>query len=906
MSLKRLWFIGLWVAMVARIAAAQEPFPKHRLPEPIPATDGVLTKWEPILGYYRALDAASERVLVRELGRTTGDAPYIAVWITDRAEPDDLEPHRAWQERLADPRKLGNLADDVLARQIERGKIAVLITCTIHSSETASTYMAMRLAHELASGTDPETREILRHVVLILVPSANPDGIDLVADWYARSKGQPWEGTGMPWLYHPYAGHDTNRDFFMLNLQETRLLTRLLYREWFPTVAYDVHEMGRDGARMFVPPFHDPVNPNVDPRIHQRMGMIGLHMASALASGGHRGVLTNAIYDNWWLGGNRTTPQRHNIVAVLTESASVKLATPIWIEPSALRGSGRGFPDHKPATNFVDPWPGGWWRLRDIAEYQRVAARALLLLCARYQSDFQKNYLALARDAIRDGRAKPPYGWVIPADQRDPGSARAMLRILHETGVEMHQARAPFLVGGVEHPAGSMVLLSSQPYRAHLKDLMERQAYPARVRADGEIEPPYDVAGWTLPLQMGVQAVTIEEPVDAIARDHGAFTLLEREPEWGHAAADHPAGDGLVQVPFTTNASLAMLRALLAAGVPVELLANEPASNQGRSVQARMGKRAADRDQVPRLRFALDARSRPILESEHPWGSVRCTPLDHAASGEVATWQIRAHRIGVYQPWMPSMDEGWTRFVLDQAGFRYETLHNAEIRSGNLKDRVDVLIVPSIGVRTLREGYLANQTAPEYTGGMGAEGVEAVREFLLRGGSLVCLEESSRWAIEELRLPVRELVAERPRKEFYGPGSLLRAEFPTPAIGSCVLGMPATGAVYFDRSLAFDVIERKPGDGFAQTGVPRVAATYQGPDPLLSGYLAGGELLADRAAIVEVPFGSGNVTLFAFPPQHRGQTHGTFRLLLNTCFAYERTHPSGEAPPARAGVGGGR
>ena len=275
---------------------------------------------------------------------------------------------------------MGEELDPLLAQS----KAVVMITCSIHSSETASTLMAMELLHELASATDPVVREILDKTIVLLVPSANPDGVTKVARWYERSKGHPWEGSGMPELYHVYAGHDTNRDWFMLNLKETQLLTRLLYHEWFPTIHYDVHQMGSKGARIFVPPFFDPVNPNLDPRISQGIALIGAHMASDLAAAGKRGVLTHAMYDNWWNGGNRTTPQRHNIVAVLTEVASVKLASPIFLNQADLAGATRGFADHSRAVNFVDPWPGGWWRLRDIVDYELICARSLLTLAARY------------------------------------------------------------------------------------------------------------------------------------------------------------------------------------------------------------------------------------------------------------------------------------------------------------------------------------------------------------------------------------------------------------------------------------------------------------------------------------------------------------------------------------------
>ncbi len=343
------------------------------LPAPPPPADFTLVKWPTVVDYFRKADAASDRVVVRELGKTTEGRPYLAAFVSSPETIAHLDRYRNMQQRLADPSAVPD--PEVDAKLIADSKAVVLITCSIHSTETASTFMAMKLLHELATKDDPATRRVLDNTILILVPSANPDGVDIVADWYEHSRDKPWEGEGLPRLYHKYAGHDTNRDWFMLNLQETQLLTKLLYKEWFPTMAYDVHQMGSKGARMFVPPFFDPINPNLDARVNQSIAVIGADMAADLASEKKKGVLTNAMYDNWWNGGNRTTPQRHNIVAVLTEAASVKLGSPIFIDRDDLRGVTRGFSSHKPAVNFVDPWEGGWWRLADIESYERICAR---------------------------------------------------------------------------------------------------------------------------------------------------------------------------------------------------------------------------------------------------------------------------------------------------------------------------------------------------------------------------------------------------------------------------------------------------------------------------------------------------------------------------------------------------
>ena len=467
--------------------AADIPTPESHLGF-IPGADNRLASWRSVVDYYHKVAAGSDRVVVRELGKTTENRPYIAAFVSSTANITKLDRYRAIQRTLAQPTSPDPVPH--LAELVEESKTVVLITCSIHANETASTLMSLELLHRLATGDDPETREILDKTILILVPSANPDGVDIVADWYERTKGHPWEGSGLPWLYHKYAGHDTNRDWFMLNLKETQLLTKLLYQEWFPTMAYDVHQMGGRGARMFVPPFFDPINPNLDPRTNQGIFLIGAHMAADLASYGKQGVLTNAMYDNWWNGGNRTAPQRHNIVAVLTEAASVKLASPIFVDKNQLAGATRGFANHDPAVNFVDPWAGGWWRLRDIVDYELITARSILTLAARYKAQFQTNYQRLGIEAIQRGRTEPPFGWLVRADGRDPGTAARMIKILHDSGIQIRRARAEFQADGVGYPAGTFLLPADQPYRAHLKDLMERQVYPNRINANGTAETP--------------------------------------------------------------------------------------------------------------------------------------------------------------------------------------------------------------------------------------------------------------------------------------------------------------------------------------------------------------------------------------------------------------------------------
>lgn len=853
----RLGPVVLLFAIVATAAGQDRPPTPEALLGFRPGADFQLAAWPAVVEYFQKVDTTSDRVHVQTLGQSTEGRPFVVAVVSSPETIANLDRYKALQRRLSHPHEASADRDD--AKVIAESKPVVLITCSIHSTETASTLMATELLHALATADDPTTREILDNTILLLVPSVNPDGVDKVKAWYDRSRGKPWEGSGMVELYHKHAGHDTNRDWYALNLQETRLLSRLLYHEWFPTITYDVHQMGSTGARMFVPPFFDPINPNLDPRIHQSIAMMGAHMAADLALAGKQGVLTTALYDNWWNGGNRTTPQRHNMVGLLTEAASVRMASPIFLGAESLGGAGRGFRNHQPAVNFVDPWPGGWWRLRDIVEYELICARSALTLASRYRDQFQRQYLALSKDAIARGQTEPPYAWVVPPDEDDPARAVRLVRALHDTGIEVSRSSSPFKADGVEFPAGSFVLLAAQPYRAHLKDMMERQEYPERRTANGEAEAPYDVAGWTLPLLMNVRATAIANRFD---------TNLERletipDPDFGRPANASQGASEFLMIPSTANDS-AQVR-LAAGGDPDVVLTIRPLSLGGAPVPGGSLIVPVQSPFAARLGQGGDLAGVPVFTRR---GDLE--PLKPFLSPVIPV------RIGVYQPWVPSMDEGWTRLVLENARLPFNTLHNEDIRAGRLKSRVDTIVIPSISTGTLTTGYETNETEPPYVGGLGREGAEALSKFVQDGGTLVCLEDSCRWAIREMNLPVTEVLSNLKSSEFYCPGSILGAEISSEAEGGgaqlLTAGAPGRIPVYFDRSLAFDTPPRPD---------VQVALRYASRQPLLSGWLLGASKLEGKAALVEVAMGKGRVILFGFPPQHRGQTHGTFRLFFN-------------------------
>ena len=781
-----------------------------------PGDDRKVADWRQITDYFGRLNARGGRVRVQTVGTSTLGRPVLAAFISSPENIRELDRYREIQRRLADPRLVRDEAErDRLMRE---GKTVVVVSCSIHSTEIVASQMSMQLAYELASAQDAETREILDNTILILIPSPNPDGIDIVADWYRRSLAKPWEGSEPPELYHHYSGHDDNRDWFMLNLAETRAVTRLLWREWFPQIVYDVHQQGATGSRFFVPPFYDPPNPHIAPLLLREVGLIGHKIAADAEAAGFRGVVTNAMYDTWWHGGFRTAPYFHNSVGILTEAASARLMTPVKVTPEQLRRANvRGMPTalpESPTTNFPAPWPGGEWRPRDIMGLELVASRAILSMAAKYRERYLRNFYELGRRALDWPHAggDDVLAYVIPAGQGRDEAVSKLVTLLVEQGVEVHRMDAELHLtlassrGTVyndmknappEWPLGSYLVYLRQPYRANVQALFERQLYPDRLTG-GAPERPYDVAGWTLPMQMGVEAYPvahIREP-----ESQRRLTLVRGEEEVRRDL-------GLDPVKMTV------------AGPPV-------------------GNRS----------FAPTRFDSPIQN-----------PIR------------RPVRLALYKGWTGSMDEGWTRWLFDTFNVPYNSLRDADVRAGNLRAKYDVIVLPSMRLREIVEGR-AKETAPaEFTGGITEAGVNNLRRFVEEGGTLVCWDDSTELPLKHFNLPVRNVLDGLRPADFYCPGSVLRVEVETSH--PLARGYRSEADAYFVNSAAFDVTDPARA---------RVVARYAGRDEVLrSGWLLGADKLAGRAALVEATLGRGRVILFGFRPQHRGQTWGTFPFIFN-------------------------
>ena len=742
-----------------------------------PATSRKMVDWSGTWGYYAHLAQFSERVKMESIGRSTLGREQIVAFISSEKNIRNLESIKKTNQEIASG-KLKEIPKDA--------KAIVAVSCSIHATEVVGTQMSMKLAHKLASADGEYIRNILENTVLVLIPSANPDGNDIVYDWYQKTLGTKYEGTSPPTLYHHYAGHDNNRDWFMMNLVETRNITKLFWKEWFPQIVFDVHQQGSVGARMTIPPFFDPPNPRIPPLLLREIGLVGYKIAADLARAGETGVATNATYDTWWHGGFRSAPYYHNSIGILSEAASARLMTPITITKNQLknRRPTRGLRNPlETATNFPIAWEGGEWKPEDIARIEIKSILSVLDLAARYKERYVENFGKLSADNLVK-RDSDPEGFVVLAGQPHGERVSRFLEILMWQGIEVYRMRNEFEAKKEKNsrfeeiPGGSFFVPVNQIQKNNVLSLFEKQVYPNRVNAAGEAEVPYDVSGWTLPLQMGVEYSQIWE--------------IEDEK----------------------TVSLESMKSI-----------NEV-----------------------RKQLNLKPTDEPFSKMPNP---------------------IRSDRsVGLYRGHVLSMDEGWTRLVLDKHSIPFKSVSDGDLRKGSVG--VDVLILPSMSENRIVRGHSVNRYPKELTGGIGAEGVENLKKFVRNGGKLICFDDSCEMVINQFKLPMKNALKGLTRKQFHSPGTILKLEVDTSH--KYAKGMNAMTPAYFIYSSAFE---------FEKDSAIRSVANYGSKDILLSGWIFGEKYINSKSAIAEVDFGEGNIVLFGFRPQHRGQTYGTFPFIFN-------------------------
>lgn len=814
-------------------------------------SDRKIAHWDKIVEYYNLLKTESDKIEVINMGPSTEGHPFLLVIISSKENLANLDRLKDINVKISNPK---GIAESEIKKLVMEGKAVICQSMGLHATEIGGVQMAPELTYDLVTRRDEETQRILDNVIFFLIPSFNPDGQIMVTEWYNQTLGTEYEGTGLPFLYHKYAGHDNNRDGDFLNLVESVYAAKIMYRDWPPQAYIDHHHMGSYGARFYVPPYSEPIRPYADPLVWREMSWYGAHIAYKLEENGKAGILNAAQYPGWGHFGWHWITPFHNIAGMLTESASALIATPLYIHPEQLRGGARQFPEYKAQSNFPNPWPGGWWTLRDIVEQKKISAWALLDLAARNKETVLWNAYLKAKRQTERGAQDNPKAYVISSVQHDSLTMFKMVNTLLLSGIEIKQASSDIRVGGIIYPKGSFVISLAQPKMGLIRNLLGQTFYAdndwTRAR-DGAPLRPYDSATHTMNEFMGVRVDPVDGKID------GNLDIINGKIQISGNVAPSRSKyllDGRL------NASFKAVNLLLKAGIKVS-----------RVDKSSQGLRPGD--------FIVSRGSADVLKDVAEKTGVDFMALQKEPT--LGTHEVKKMSIGMYQRyWGGNMDEGWTRLLLEKFAFPYTSLKDNEIKKGALIKDYDVIIIPNdstnmiTGEMSSSGRYSPDSVPPEYRSGIGQEGVNSLIEFVRDGGTLVTLGEACGFAIEKFGLNVSNRMENLDSTEFFCPGSTLKVKFDN--THPLAYGMPSEGLVLYWSSPAFAITSGQHNEMY------EAVVRYKDKNLLQSGWLIGEEHLTNLVGMVNAKYGKGQVVLIGFRTQNRSQTHGTFKLFFNT------------------------
>ena len=860
---------------LAGFAAAQEiPTPEQFFGFKIGA-DKKLARYDKIVEYFKQVSDRSPRVKMRTIGPTTNGNPFVVLEISSAENIKNLDRYKQLQRKLY----FQNGAPTEAEKEeiFKTGKSIVFIDNNIHSTEIGSSQMVIELVYKLATENSPSIQKILDNVILVMEPSANPDGQIMVTDWYNKYLGTPYEGGNLPFLYHTYVGHDDNRDLFLFSQKESQMTAQVLWHDWFPSIWLDEHQQGNNGARIFTMPATDPINPNVHPLVYRLNTIYGQAQAAALEAEGKTGIIYNATYTNFWQGAMAWVGWWHNQVGLLTEVASARIATPVlqrMADPSGPSVLSTGRPaeaelrqqaenpdqpiapprDITPRTEYPRPWLGGWWHLRDIVDYELIATFGLLDAAADRREALLRQIYQMNSETIESGKKgelgfgdkQKSFAVIIPvAGQHDANEVSDLVDKLMVGGVEVSRATKDFAQDGEPYPAGTFVIPFTQVFARYAKDLLERQTYPEVRRApNAPAEAPYDVSAWSLGLQFGVKTVFAKT---ALAPDL-ALEKVTAKPKFTLPAEKTATGWSFA---YTGAESSVIVNRLLKDGARVSV-------SRAHGSDPAMAHVVARPEVWTKATAGFDVAARA------------------ASQNRDAGIALKMPRVGLYQSWTSNMDEGWTRWILEQYEFPFTTIHNKDIQAGKLREKFDAIVLPDQRVRDLIEGQNFSTTVPEYKGGLEEKGVEALKDFVEHGGTLIALGEASNLLVDKMPLPVKELKRTLNREQHYAPGTIVNLQVDT--AHPMGFGSAADTYGFYINSPFFQLTE-----GFSSQKVS-VVARYPNSGAKASGWLRGEDYMLGRAAVVAIETNPGKIVLFGIRPQHRAQTHATLPLLFNALY----------------------
>jgi len=867
-------YLLLAVLLVSTLSTAQSETSPIPAPGSVlgfePGTDRQLMDYGQLIGYLNKLAAASPRIEMREVGTSPLGRPMYVCFISAAENIERLDELRAINRRLAlEP----SIPDDEIVGLVRDGRVFLMETLSMHSEEVGPSQSLPIFAHRMSTTEDPELLARLDDVVLMMVPCHNPDGMDMVVEHYRKYLGTVYEGSSMPGVYHRYVGHDNNRDFVALTQEDTRVISALFSTEWYPQVLVEKHQMGSTGPRYFVPPFHDPIALNTDEGLLTWSSVFGTNLSRDLAAGGLRGVASHWAFDNYWPGSTETSLYK-NIISFLTEAASCRTGTPVFVEPTELSVRGKGLSEYKKGVNLPFPWPGGTWGLGDIVSYELSSMSSILATASRHRTEILRFRNDLTRKQVEMGRSQAPYYFVLPLDQRDPGELGALIELLQEHGVTVERLNQATVVGELHLKAGDIVVPLSQPYRSFAKEVLEDQRYPERhYTPGGELIRPYDITSWSLPRHTGIKAIQV---------DIRSEELESRIEPVGKDVVNVAAPKGVTAMLLSSsiNESYRTVFAALNAGLKVSR-ATKPIKQQNGTVLP------AGTFVIPLsksvMKIVEGATVPPVfLESEPPEDLV----------------PVVMPRVALVETWFHDMDAGWTRYLFDTYGIAYRVLHPGDFDEVELAEEFDLIVFPAASKEVLTEGkqkwrgrYYPTGYPPEYSKPISKAGLGKITAFIENGGTVVSWGGSTSLFTEglaklpddkngddnsdkngdKIELPVRDVTKEL--KDVLVPGAFLAVDFI--ADHPLAWGMPRESGAFTRGTPVF------------ATSIPvldtdrRVIGTYPERDLLISGYLAGEKELQNRPAMVWVRAGKGQLVLFGFQPQFRGSTPSTFKLVFN-------------------------
>ena len=829
-----------------------------------PGSDRNLFKYEKLIDYLQELDAASPKLKMVKIGESPlGKEMYIA-FISSAENLANLDKLKSINKKLAlDP----NIPQNELSGMVKEGKVFVLATLSMHSGEVAPTQSSPLIAYELLTSENPEVLNWLDNVVYMMIPSHNPDGMDMIIDHYNKYKGTKYEGSSMPGVYHKYVGHDNNRDFVSLTQSDTKAIASIYNLDWYPQVMVEKHQMGSTGPRYFVPPNHDPIAENIDAGIWNWTGIFGSNIIKDLTKEGLAGVSQHYLFDDYWPGSTETCIWE-NVIGFLTEAASVKYATPIYVEPNELKVWGKGLSEYKKSINMPLPWPGGWWHLSDIVEYEIESTKSILKTASDNRAEILKFRNSICKREVERGKTTPPYFYIMPKKQHDESELVNLVNLLKEHGISVYELTEEINIDNRIYNKGDIVVPLSQPFRPFIKEVMEKQKYPLRhYTPNGEIIKPYDITSWSLPLHKGVNAIEIDEYAISDSQ-------LKEIVDSYRIKGETPKSYWSVLLNVNNNESFNIAFTALANGLNVKR------TNVEVNINGNI---------IPRGSFLITQSDglNKILQTAN------VSPEYLTAKQEIDAETVSMPRIGLVETYFHDMDAGWTRYIFDTYNIPFTVIRPGEFKDLKISKKYDVIIFPSSRKSVLMDGkyksgddYFVTDYPPEYTKGMGKKGFQNLLKFVEDGGIVLSWGastnlfmgamkiEKSKEDIEEFQFPIKDISKSLGKKGLYVPGSFVSMQLLKDH--PITYGMEENIGVFYRGRPVFE------------TSIPnldmdrRVIGIFPEEDILLSGYSAHEKELSNKSAMVWLKKGKGQLVLFAFNPQFRASTNVSYKLLFNS------------------------